>query len=58
MMTAIRLDQQLLEAMRQVKDTEGIPVTAQIELATREWLKRRGITVKTERKRADTRRRP
>jgi hypothetical protein len=32
--------------MRDVKDREGIPVTTQIEMAVREWLKKRGIVVK------------
>ncbi len=56
--TALRLDQALLDAMRRVKETEGIPVTTQIELAVGEWLKRRGVVVKAERKRAVTRKRP
>jgi hypothetical protein len=56
--TALRLDAALLEAMRKVKDTEGIPVTTQLEMAALEWLKKRGIVVKkTERKRAVTRKR-
>jgi len=44
--TALRIDVDLLEAMRDVKDAEGIPVTTQIEMAVREWLKNRGIVVK------------
>jgi hypothetical protein len=40
--TALRLDDDLLEAMRTVKMTEGIPVTTQIEMAVREWLAKRG----------------
>lgn len=55
--TALRLDAALLEAMRAVKETEGIPVTTQIELSVREWLKKRGVVVTAERKRAATRRR-
>ena len=57
--TALRIDGDLMEAMRDVKDAEGIPVTTQIEMAVREWLKKRGIVVKkAERKRAVTRKRP
>jgi len=57
--TALRIDVDLLEAMRDVKDAEGIPVTTQIEMAVREWLKQRGIVVKkADRKRASTRKRP
>jgi hypothetical protein len=55
---AFRLDVDLLEAMRQYKETDGVPVTTQIEMATREWLKKRGVTVKkTDRKQAATRKR-
>jgi hypothetical protein len=40
--TAFRLDSTLLEAMRSVKEEQGIPVTTQIEMAVREWLVKRG----------------
>ncbi len=56
--TAMRLDSTLLKAMRSVKETEGIPVTAQIEIAVRDWLTKRGTIVKSGRKRAVTRKRP
>jgi hypothetical protein len=55
--TAFRIDSTLLNAMRTVKDREGIPVTVQIERAVREWLERRGAIARTERKRAVTRKR-
>lgn len=55
--TALRLDTELLEAMRQVRDKEGIPVTSQIEISVREWLTKRGALDKAARKRAATRRR-
>ena len=55
--TALRLDQDLLAAMRRVKQTDGIPVTTQIEMAVREWLKKRGVLEKADRKRATTRKR-
>jgi hypothetical protein len=45
--------------MRDLKDRKGIPVTAQLEMAVRDWLKREhGIIVKAHRKRAVTRKRP
>jgi len=54
--TALRIDADLLEAMRALKDAEGIPITTQIEMAVREWLKKRGITVeRAARKRPATR---
>jgi hypothetical protein len=55
--TAFRIETALLNAMRAVKDREGIPVTVQIEKAVREWLEQRGAIVKPERKRAGTRKR-
>jgi len=58
-LTALRLDQSLLDAMRDLKDREGVPVTTQIEMAVREWLKKRGVVVpKAERKRVGPRKRP
>jgi len=45
--------------MRDLKDREGVPVTTQIEMAVREWLKKRGVVVpKAERKRVGPRKRP
>lgn len=56
--TALRIDTELLEAMRTVKERKGVPVTTQIEMAVRDWLRREhGISVKTERQRAATRKR-
>jgi hypothetical protein len=55
--TALRLDAELLAAMRRVKEAEGIPVTTQIEFAVRDWLRNRGVIVKSDRKRAATRKR-
>ena len=56
--TALRLDVQLLKAMRSVREREGIPVTTQLEMAVRDWLTKRGTIAKTGRKRATTRKRP
>jgi hypothetical protein len=55
--TALRLDTELLAAMRAVKAAEGIPVTTQIEFAVREWLTKRGALAKTARKRERPRKR-
>ena len=55
--TAFRLDSALLKAMRSVKEREGIPVTTQLEMAAREWLQKKGITVKPERSRRSGRKR-
>jgi hypothetical protein len=48
--TALRLEQGLLDALREIRAKEGIPVTTQIKFAIRDWLKKKGATVKAERK--------
>ena len=53
--TALRLDPGLLDALRAIKARDGIPVTTQIEFAIRDWLKKKGVTVKSPRPRASTR---
>lgn len=55
-MTTIRLKPDLLEAMRSVKEREGIPMAAQVDFAVRDWLKRRGLEIKATPRRAQTRR--
>lgn len=48
--------------MHQVKDEHGVPLTTQVEMAMRQWLKSKyGIVVekqKTDRKRVASRKRP
>jgi hypothetical protein len=53
-------DRPLPVVTARVKDRNGIPVTVQIEKAVREWLEswKDGVVVRTERKRASTRKRP
>ena len=57
--TALRIDVDLMAAMRDLKERKGVPVTTQIEMAVRDWLRREhGVIVKSDRKRARTRKRP
>jgi hypothetical protein len=56
-MTAYRLSDELIAAMREYKDREGVPMAVQIERAVTAWLKERGVNVKADRKRAPTRKR-
>jgi len=44
-MTALPLDPDVLKAMQDFKDREGVPVTIQIEKAVTEWLGRREVVV-------------
>jgi Arc/MetJ-type ribon-helix-helix transcriptional regulator len=55
--TTFRVDQELLDAMRQLQERDGILPSEQIRRALRPWLEQKGI-LKTERKRAATRKRP
>jgi len=55
--TALRLDADVLAAMRAFKARDGVPITIQIEKAVTEWLAKRGINVKAHRERAQTRKR-
>ena len=52
-----RLEQELLDALQEVKKRDGLPVTEQVRRAVIAWLDSRGVKVKTERKRAGTRKR-
>jgi hypothetical protein len=56
-LTAFRMAPELMEAMRALKEKDGIPVAAQVDRAVRAYLKAKGVTVKTDRKRAVTRKR-
>ena len=53
-----RIDEDLDEALKAVKDRDGITESEQIRRAVREWLQRRGaLKVKAVPRRAQTRRR-
>lgn len=56
--TAFRIEPEILEGLQAVKDRDGIPISEQVRRALREWLKRSGVNLKTERPRASTRKRP
>jgi hypothetical protein len=46
-MTSLRLDVNLLDGLRQVKERDGVAITEQIRRASREWLKQKGIKTGT-----------
>jgi hypothetical protein len=52
-----RIDDDLVEAMHRLQERDGIPFSEQIRRALRPWLEAKGV-MKSERKRADTRKRP
>jgi hypothetical protein len=55
--TAFRLDPELLEALMAIKEREGISLTGQVNRALRAWVQAKGMSTKTDRKRAATRKR-
>jgi hypothetical protein len=55
-LTAFRVAPELMEAMREVKATKGIPIAVQVDFAVRDWLKLQGVKVKAAPRRAVTRR--
>lgn len=52
------LDPAQLDGLRQVKERDGMLPAEQIRRAIDRWLAQKGVTVKSERKRARTRERP
>jgi hypothetical protein len=53
-----RLETELIDGLEQVKQRDGIGLTEQVRRALHAWLKVKGVSVKSDRKRASTRRRP
>ncbi len=56
-LTAFRIDEELLQALAQVWERDGVTVPEQVRRAIRDWLQKKGVTVKTAPRRAATRRR-
>jgi hypothetical protein len=54
--STFRLDDELLDALREVKERDGIPQSEQIRRAILMWLESKGVKVKAQGKRAVTRR--
>lgn len=56
--TNFRIDESMLEALSLIKERDGIPVTEQVRRALLAWFELKGVELKTDRKRASTRKRP
>ena len=50
------IDEELRDGLRFVRERDGVLESEQIRRAIREWLKAKGVTVKTAPRHADTRR--
>lgn len=56
--TTFRIDEELLEGMREIEERDGVPVSEQVRRSIRAWLESKGVIAKrAERKRVAARRR-
>jgi hypothetical protein len=44
-MTAFRIDPQIMDGLRRVKDRDGVPLSIQVDRALRAWLQKKGVSV-------------
>lgn len=44
-MTAFRIESEIMDGLRRVKDRDGIPFSIQIDRALRAWLQKKGVSV-------------
>jgi hypothetical protein len=44
-MTAFRIEPEIMDGLRRVKDRDGVPFSVQVDRALRAWLKKRGVSV-------------
>ena len=56
--TTFRLETEIMDALGAIRDRDGIAVSEQVRRALKEWIAAKGVTLKAERKRAVTRKRP
>jgi len=54
--STFRIDDELLAALRAVKERDGIPISEQVRRALMAWVDSKGIRVKATARRAGTRR--
>ena len=45
-LTAFRVDPDIMEGLRRVKDRDGVPLSVQVDRALRAWLKDKGVALK------------
>ena len=57
-LTAFRMSHDVMRALREIKNEQGIPMTVQLDLAARAWLKRRGVKLQKPRYRVSALRSP
>jgi len=55
--TTFRIDEDLLDGLREIFERDGVAVPEQVRRAIRAWLEAKGVRVKADRKREGTRQR-
>lgn len=45
-LTAFRIEPEIMDGLRHVKDRDGVPLSVQVDRALRAWLQKKGVTVK------------
>ena len=45
-LTAFRVEADIMEGLRRVKDRDGVPLSVQVDRALRAWLEKKGVSVK------------
>ncbi len=44
-LTAFRIEPEIMDGLRRVKDRDGVPFSVQVDRALRAWLEKRGVPV-------------
>ena len=44
-MTAFRIEPEIMDGLRRVKERDGVPFSIQVDRALRAWLKKKGVAV-------------
>jgi hypothetical protein len=55
--TTFRLETEIMAALAEIRDRDGVAVSEQVRRALKQWIDSKGVAVKAERKRAATRKR-
>lgn len=55
--TTFRLETDIMAALSEIRERDGIAVSEQVRRALKEWIAAKGVTIKADRKRGATRKR-
>ena len=55
--TTFRLETEIMAALAEIRDRDGVPVSEQVRRALLQWIESKGVKAKADRKRASRRKR-